>query len=118
MAMRSIAHIEIPAGDPAAAGKFYSTLFGWETESMPGMDYEGFRTGTVVGGFPRVGPMATAGEVVLYIESAGIDEDLRRIEAEGGHAIVPRSEIPGMGHFAIFTDPTGNKVGLFEARAG
>ena len=117
MAMRSIVHIEIPANDPPATARFYSTLFGWETEQMPQMEYYGFQSGNTPGGFPKTGQMATAGEVILYLESSNIDDDLQRIEGMGGHMVVPRTEIPSMGYFAIFTDPTGNKVGLFEALA-
>jgi predicted enzyme related to lactoylglutathione lyase len=29
---------------------------------------------------------------------------------------VPKTEIPGMGWYAIFSDPTGNRIGLFTGR--
>jgi predicted enzyme related to lactoylglutathione lyase len=34
-------------------------------------------------------------------------------EALGGKILTPRSEIPGMGWYGLFSDPTGNLVGLF-----
>ena len=37
--MTSIVHFEIPADDIQRAKTFYSDLFGWRMESMPGMDY-------------------------------------------------------------------------------
>jgi predicted enzyme related to lactoylglutathione lyase len=115
MTVRSITYVEIPANDPSAAAKFYSTLFGWNTELTPEMDYYSFRTGDKLGGgFPKVGEMATAGDVILYLESTNINDDLRRIEGLGGKMVVPKTEIPSMGYWAIFTDPTGNRIGLFE----
>jgi uncharacterized protein len=118
MAMRSIVHVEIPANDPAAAARFYTTLFGWEADLMEQMNYYGFRMGNTGGGFPKVGEMAAAGEVIMYLDSPNLDDDLAKIEKSGGCTVVPRTEIPGMGYFAIFTDPTGNKVGLFESLPG
>jgi predicted enzyme related to lactoylglutathione lyase len=31
--------------------------------------------------------------------------------------VVPKTEIPGIGWFGVFTDPTGNKVGLYTAQS-
>jgi uncharacterized protein len=118
MAMRSIVHVEIPANDPAATARFYTTLFGLAAEVDEQMNYTSFRAGNTGGGFPKVGEMATAGEVIVYLDSPSINEDLSKIEGLGGCTIVPKTEIPGMGYFAIFTDPTGNKVGLFESLPG
>ena len=36
--MPSIVHFEIPADDIERAKKFYSNLFGWKIEGMPGME--------------------------------------------------------------------------------
>jgi predicted enzyme related to lactoylglutathione lyase len=35
----SVAHFEIYAGDTDSLAKFYSTLFDWTMQPMPGMDY-------------------------------------------------------------------------------
>ncbi len=51
---------------------------------------------------------------VITIQVDAIDEVLKRIEAEGGGTVQPRTEIPGMGAFAYFTDSEGNVVGLWE----
>jgi predicted enzyme related to lactoylglutathione lyase len=34
----TVAHIEIPTGDPTGADQFYSDLFGWKIETMPEFD--------------------------------------------------------------------------------
>jgi predicted enzyme related to lactoylglutathione lyase len=51
--------------------------------------------------------------VVIYIDTDDIDEMLGRIEAAGGKTLLPKTEIPGMGWFAFFADPTGNRIGLY-----
>ncbi len=118
MTKRSIVHIEIPAADQQSAARFYADLFGWDTESVPGMDYTTFASGNVGGGFPTAGTMAQAGEVLVYLSSDDIDADLRKIESMGGKTVAPKMEIPNTGWFAIFTDPTGNKIGLFKSVDG
>ena len=43
------------------------------------------------------------------------EELIAKIQAAGGRIITPRTEIsPGMGAFAVFTDPVGNEFGLYE----
>ena len=112
-------HVEIPAEDRAALADFYNELFGWDFEHIPEpMNYTTFRTGSIGGGFPDVGEMYEPGDVLVYLESNDIEDDLRRIEGRGGQTVMPNTEIPGMGWFAIFTDPTGNKLALFNAMMG
>jgi predicted enzyme related to lactoylglutathione lyase len=53
--------------------------------------------------------------VLLYISTDDIDATLAKIEAHGGKTVVPKTEIPQVGWFGIFTDPTGNRVALFTA---
>ena len=50
-----------------------------------------------------------------YIMVDSITESLKRIERAGGKVVTPRTDIgPGMGAFAVFTDPVGNEFGLYE----
>jgi len=50
----------------------------------------------------------------LYISTDNIEASLAKIEQAGGVAVAPRTAIPNMGWFALFKDPTGNMIGLFE----
>jgi predicted enzyme related to lactoylglutathione lyase len=45
---------------------------------------------------------------------SSIDESLKKVEAEGGSVVTPRTPIEGMGAFAYFKDSEGNTMGLFE----
>jgi len=53
------------------------------------------------------------GEVLIYLDSDDIDATLATVEAHGGTTVVPRTEIAGHGWWAVFIDPSGNKIGLF-----
>jgi len=115
MSEGQIVHIEFAASDPDAAGKFYSDLFGWKTEAYPGAEYTTFEpVDPPGGGFARIdGQLYQVGSVLAYIFTSDIEEMLKKIEIAGGKVALKRTEIPGMGWFALFTDPTGNTVGLF-----
>jgi predicted enzyme related to lactoylglutathione lyase len=125
MAAHPVVHIEFPANDPKAASKFYGDLFGWKIQTDPNFaDYPMFQAeGGPGGGFVKTGTSEAgstfsyqAGEPLLYVASEDIDADLRKAESLGGTAVVRKTEIPQVGWFAIFKDPTGNKVGLFTGR--
>lgn len=118
MSKRDIVHIEVPAADRKEAAKFYSDLFGWGSTHMDEMEYTMWEAGNGAGGFPDVGDQFKPGDVVIYISSEDIDADLKEIKAHGGKTMLPKTEIPGMGWFAFFSDPTGNRIGLYEENAG
>jgi predicted enzyme related to lactoylglutathione lyase len=115
MSKRSIVHIEIPAADRKASAKFYSSLFGWETQHVDEMNYSMFESGNIGGGYPEISDNSPAGQVVVYIDSPDIDADLRNIEKAGGKTVMPRTEIPGFGWFALFNDPVGNTLALYTS---
>ena len=115
MSKHPIVHVEISAHDREAAGKFYSDLFGWNIQQIPEMNYATFDYGVegVGGGFNLVREDNPAGTVVVYVDTDDIDADLSKVEKLGGKIVAKKSEIPGMGWFGMFTDPTGNLIGLF-----
>jgi predicted enzyme related to lactoylglutathione lyase len=56
------------------------------------------------------------GVIVSFYVPDSLDETLLRIEKNGGKTVQPKTKIEaeGMGYFAIFTDPEGNRIGLHE----
>ena len=109
--------IEIPATDVEKQAQFYETVFGWSitrSDSFP--DYPMFRdkTGNVGGGFsPQWQPSETPG-FVPHIQTDDMDGTLKKIEQNGGRVVQGKTPIPGTGHYALFTDPSGNQVGLHD----
>lgn len=117
MSGHAIVHVEIPANNQEEAGKFYESLFGWKIQPAPEMNYTMFAAeGGPGGGFPQVGEMAQAGQVLVYVSTDDIDATLAKVESLGGKTVLPKHEIPTVGWFGIFTDLTGNKIALFTEK--
>ena len=57
-----------------------------------------------------------AGTVIVYIQADDIPAALAKIEAHGGKTLLPQTEIPGVGWFAFFVDPTGNRMALYKGK--
>jgi uncharacterized protein len=118
MSKRAIVHVEIPSKNREESAQFYKDMFDWEFEHMPGdMPYTSFTADNTGGGFPELGDMFKPGDVIIYIASDDLEADLGRIEEKGGKTVLSKQEVPGFGHFAIFTDPTGNRVALWKGTA-
>ena len=119
MSKHPIVHIEFSATNREQAAKFYSELFGWQIEQIPEMNYATFSPGEGPGGgFNPVNEQNPAGTVVVYVDSEDIEADLAKAVSLGGRQVTPKTEIPGEGWFGIFTDPSGNPVGLFTSARG
>lgn len=111
---RDIIHIEIPAVDPKKAGEFYSKLFGWHVENDEKMNYTFWDAHDGPGGgFPALSTGSKAGEVNISVNSDDIDADLKKAVKLGGKVMIEKSEIPTVGWYGMFTDPTGNNISLY-----
>ena len=131
--MGKVTHFELGADDLDRAKNFYSTVFGWKLDTMDmpgGGQYTGIVTtdvdpqtmiptepGAINGGMVLRSETVTPAPVVT-IEVSGIDAALAQVESAGGTTVAPRTEIPGMGAYAYFTDPEGNVMGLWETATG
>ncbi len=120
MAHGEINHIEFPADDTDRAKAFYGAVAGWEFGEMDGFpDYYMFRTSEGYGGAIGKRNTSTGNSLRIYIEVDSIDAALAASDRTGGTTKEPKSDIPGMGWFAVVKDPEGSEVGLFQSsRAG
>lgn len=113
---RNVVHVEIPAADVSAAGKFYQDLFGWKMQHVAEFDYTMWEDGSGYGGgFNKVSDENPVGQVLVYIHSDDIEADLKRVEELGGSVVMPKREIPGTGWYGVFKDPTGNVLALYTS---
>ena len=116
MSKRNIDHVEIPSANVEAAGKFYQDLFGWKLQHMPEMNYTMWEDGSGSGGgFPQVSEENPVGQVLVYIDSDDIEADLKKVEKLGGKVLHPKTEIPQMGWYGVFQDPTGNVLAVYTS---
>lgn len=117
-----IAHVDIFAHDQNESANFYRDAFGWEVDSSfpgyPMFSAEGGPGGGFVkAGSEGVGSFASAG-VLIYLRTSDIDASLGAITAAGGAVVAPRTEIEGgHGSYAVFSDPGGNTLGLYQPPA-
>ena len=115
MAQGEINHIEFPADDPERAKRFYGAVAGWEFSTVEGMpDYWVFRFAEGFGGAIGRRGVNTGQVLRNYIEVDSIEDALAAAERTGGTVKEPKTEIPGMGWYAVVVDPEGTEVGLFQ----
>jgi predicted enzyme related to lactoylglutathione lyase len=112
----SIVHVEFHSNAPEKTKSFLKDVFGWKFEDVPQMNYSMFNPPSAPGGGLQQAENLPAG-VIDYILSEDIDNTLRKITSSGGAITMPKQEIPGMGWFAVFQDPTGITLALYEAQA-
>ena len=103
---------ELMTPDVEGAKKFYTQLFGWETEDMPmeNMSYTITKIGDEgVGGIMPMPPEAegTPSHWGVYVTVADIDATAKRAEELGGRIHLPPTDIPGVGRFCLIQDPQG-----------
>ncbi len=117
---KPIVHVEFQVSDPQKSMKWYNEVFGWDTTYDENMSYGMFSTGEgqLGGGFNPPNPQMSMKGTVVYIGTDDIPGTLAKAEAAGGKTIVPESEIPNMGWFALMSDPDGNVVGVFKSAQG
>ena len=115
MAHGDITHIDIPVSDPERAKAFYGALFGWRITDVPGL--EGYPMWQAPNGISG-GGLAPRGEGFTqprsYVEVDSIEDTLRTVQERGGRVVMDRSPISETSWWAIFEDPDGNQVGLYE----
>lgn len=110
--MPSIVHFEIPVDDPKRAKDFYTGLFGWKIQEMPGMDYMMIDTFGPGGGMMK--RMHPDQQITDYIGVPSVDEYSAKVLNLGGKILVPKMAVPGMGYFVICMDTENNTFGIWE----
>jgi uncharacterized protein len=129
--MPTIVHFEIPSDNLERTKKFYTDLFGWKIEKMPGTDQREYWTfatttndkggsnngggeqRTLSGGMlERQMPQEP---IMIYIGIDSVTEYSNKVERLGGKVIKQKTEVPGYGWFAICTDTENNGFALWEA---
>jgi predicted enzyme related to lactoylglutathione lyase len=124
MVDHTVVHFEIPADDVEKLRKFYSLLFGWKIEAMPGqVEYYGIYTVPVDEKGMPLRPGVNGGmmkkqnpehKAVNYIQVESVDEYMKKIESLGGKIVVPKMEVPGIGWWALALDPEGNQFAILQ----
>lgn len=104
--------------DVEAAKSFYGGLFGWDAQDAgPPEETGGYgfftKDGKMVAGY---GPQQSPGPPfwATYVTVADVEEAAKRVESAGGTIVAPPMEVMGAGRVAVFQDPEGAFLSLWQ----
>jgi uncharacterized protein len=110
-----VVHFEIAGEDVGALQSFYRDAFEWTIDSDNPMNYGFVKTGGEgIGGGMLQGQGPMSHYVTIYVTVPDVAAHLGKVESLGGKTVLPPTDIPNGGQFALFSDPAGNVVGLYK----
>ena len=110
-----LCHFEFMSNDPDKCRAFYAEVFGWEYDDTSMQGYTMVKTGQEPdGGVMKRPAEAPAPALNVYFMVDDIEATLNKAGQGGGCVIVPKTPIPNVGAFAMFSDPEGICVGIFQ----
>ena len=116
--------VECLTPDPAATGRFYASMFGWQLEGSGPLPGDGreylvarLRDREVAGVAP-LPPADAAGEVspawFTQVRVDDADAAAERVRAAGGSVIAGPMDLPPVGRLVVLEDPSGARIGAFQ----
>ena len=112
-----VVHWELWSKDPARVSEFYTQVFGWQIRHHPEMNYRLVETGGeggINGGIMQPGEGPWPGNMAFYIDVPDLAACCAMLKEAGARLVVERAEVPGMGAFALFEDPDGRVLGIWQ----
>lgn len=113
-----VCYIFMPSKDPQQSGEFYRTIFGWNLRSHGdgGLSFDD-TVGEVSGTFVADRQPAAEGNLEVHIMVDDLDASIAAIRASGG-TVNPADVHTGKPRWAIFSDPSGNRLGIYQHNSG
>jgi hypothetical protein len=119
----AVIHFELMSKEPEKVSAFYSKVFDWKINHAPQINYRIVETGAegemhgINGGIVKPDkPGPWPGNMLFYILVDDLARYRKKVVAAGGEIHVEEHKVPGMGKFALFTDPEGRMMGLWKAK--
>jgi predicted enzyme related to lactoylglutathione lyase len=103
--------------DPAAGVKFYTELFGWQSQAInaePGRHTLFSKNGKPVAGLWDVAGPGPA-NWLTYFAADDVDAVAKRAQEAGGTLVAPPQDIASAGRMAVFTDATGATFAAWQS---
>lgn len=108
-----IVHLEVVGQDGGKLMSFYSDLFGWQLDANNPQNYGVGQLDDSVG--VGIGPAPEGpGGATFYIGVDDVAAALAKAEELGGTKMMGPMEVPEGPTIALFSDPEGNRIGLFK----
>jgi hypothetical protein len=109
-----LSYLHIPTGDPRSTASFYGEVFGWSIRDAD-TDSPAFSDGSghVIGHFVTDQSVAGDSGVRPYIYVDDVRATVEQIAANGGE-VLKQPFAEGSLTVALFTDPAGNVLGVWQ----
>jgi predicted enzyme related to lactoylglutathione lyase len=108
-----LGYLQIPARDITRSARFYTAVFGWQTEPPD----SGFEAPGLIGQWIDDRAVTADAGVLLWINVADIDETLTKVASCGGEVFEQPTVDDGVRWLATIGDCAGNPVGIFQLGA-
>jgi predicted enzyme related to lactoylglutathione lyase len=109
--------VDMGSPDLAKAKEFYGGLFGWNCPDGPaeagGYTVCDLGGKTVAGLGPQMNPDAPP-HWMTYVNVDSADDTVAKVAANGGTVFMPPMDVMDAGRMAIFADPLGAVIGLWQ----
>lgn len=112
---------ELGTNDPEKAGEFYSNVFGWTKQPFGDSPIpytlllnDGMGIGGVYKLMPEMGPVPP--HWLVYFSVDDCDATVQKASELGAQVMKAADDIPGVGRFAILTDPQGAAFAIIKTQ--
>jgi predicted enzyme related to lactoylglutathione lyase len=114
--------VDLATPDVDAAAEFYAGLFGWSTPERPdSAEMGGYRRASKDGAdVAGMFPLMQEGQPPVwstYVSVEDADATVAAAKEAGGNVIAEPMDISDFGRMAVFSDPTGAVIGIWQPNA-
>ncbi|MDA1195633.1 MAG: VOC family protein [Planctomycetota bacterium] len=113
---------DLKSSDPDASKAFYAALFGWDIQDVPmggaGMYRMITAAGEGQGGIEALEDEEAGSHWLAYVAVPDVDAAAKAASSAGGSVVMPPSDIPNVGRFAVVRDPSGATIAPFRSAQG
>jgi len=110
--------VDVSSSDFEKSKRFYSEMFGWEIQQ--GSEEFGGYSMAVLNGSNVAGVTPATPEAPsvwsTYVDVASVDDTLAKATAAGATTIAGAMDVGESGRLAVFADPEGAVIGLWQAK--
>jgi uncharacterized protein len=111
-------HVELHTNDVNRAKDFYTRLFDWKLEDIPGMDYTMINVGEGTGGGMMKNPVpGIPSHWLAYVHVDDVAASTEKARSIGATIVMEVTEIPEIGWFSVMLDPTGAALALWQPKS-
>ena len=109
---------DLASPDLEASKTFYGRLFGWEADQVAGPEAGSYtmfkRRGKLVAGMGSIMGEGQPPTWTVYMAAPNADQTAEKIREAGGTLVMGPMDVMQAGRMAIFQDPTGAYLGLWQ----